>query len=527
MREIFCNIKLPFLICLFTFVQLGFNLSTASSSSTSADAKRLVEDLFDKNNYDIRVRPVIKDTTPTNVTIRMNLYMISDIDERTQIVQLYMWTVQMWRDEFLQWNPDDYGGINSVVVPYNMIWLPDTYLYNGVEMELQKTERRISVILTMENSKANILYLKNSSNSVARALVTFRYPAIYKFTCYMDIHYYPFDWQFCRMTFGSWMFDATHLDYFPIDEDVYLEQYIEHSEWSIISFKMKRVLKDYKCCVNPFSLLYADLILARKPWFSLVNLIIPTGIISFVSLFGITTLLTMSILLLMVSQEMPTTSDFIPLIGWFYLSVIILISCATFLSTIIIEVQLQARYERRIPIFWQKLIFGVIANKIFITLPSSIKRKQKQEAAFHREASLARHDRNYPVTYIPEEHHSKRQRLTSLLKQKSSDMMESDYENFQQRISKLRQNEEAYHNFAPDSLSEQVCEVKGKLRIISDYLKAQEAQRTLKLEWDCFATIIERLLMILFISLSLMVTVGIVTFGMYKGSFVAIPEDND
>lgn len=64
-----------------------------------------------------------------------------------------------------------------------------------------------------------------------------------------------------------------------------------------------------------------------------VNLIIPTSIITLVSItgfftpastaddrtekinLGITTLLAMSILMLMISDQMPTTSDFIPLIG--------------------------------------------------------------------------------------------------------------------------------------------------------------------------------------------------------------------
>ena len=56
---------------------------------------------------------------------------------------------------------------------------------------------------------------------------------------------------------------------------------------------------------------------------------------------GITTLLAMSILLLMVSDQMPTTSDLIPLIGWFFLSIILLISLGTVLTSIIILVHQQ------------------------------------------------------------------------------------------------------------------------------------------------------------------------------------------
>lgn len=54
---------------------------------------------------------------------------------------------------------------------------------------------------------------------------------------------------------------------------------------------------------------------------------------------GITTLLAMSILMLMISDQMPTTSDFIPLIAWFYLSIIIIISIGTFLTSVILSIQ--------------------------------------------------------------------------------------------------------------------------------------------------------------------------------------------
>ena len=70
----------------------------------------------------------------------------------------------------------------------------------------------------------------------------------------------------------------------------------------------------------------------RKPLFYIFNLIVPTSIITIVAIvgfftpastadertekfnLGITTLLAMSILLLMVADQMPTTSEFVPLI---------------------------------------------------------------------------------------------------------------------------------------------------------------------------------------------------------------------
>lgn len=51
-------------------------------------------------------------------------------NERNQHVALYMWVEQKWKDEFLAWDPGYYGGLDSIVIPYDKVWLPDTYLYN-------------------------------------------------------------------------------------------------------------------------------------------------------------------------------------------------------------------------------------------------------------------------------------------------------------------------------------------------------------------------------------------------------------
>lgn len=36
---------------------------------------------------------------------------------------------QEWIDYKLRWNPDNYGGITSIRVPSENIWLPDIVLY--------------------------------------------------------------------------------------------------------------------------------------------------------------------------------------------------------------------------------------------------------------------------------------------------------------------------------------------------------------------------------------------------------------
>ena len=41
-----------------------------------------------------------------------------------------MTDLQYWKDDFLTWNPADYGGIARIVVPPQLVWLPDFGLEN-------------------------------------------------------------------------------------------------------------------------------------------------------------------------------------------------------------------------------------------------------------------------------------------------------------------------------------------------------------------------------------------------------------
>lgn len=45
-------------------------------------------------------------------------------------VSLTFVLLQAWHDHNLQWNPEEYGGIQSIRVPCVRVWTPDIYLYN-------------------------------------------------------------------------------------------------------------------------------------------------------------------------------------------------------------------------------------------------------------------------------------------------------------------------------------------------------------------------------------------------------------
>ncbi|OZC12048.1 Neurotransmitter-gated ion-channel ligand binding domain protein [Onchocerca flexuosa] len=276
---------------------------------------KLVHDMVE--TYDKKSKPVWDHTKPINVTFSMDLYQILEVNEPQQYILLSAWIIERWYDEFLYWRPEDYDNITEIHLPHSSIWLPDTTLYNSLVMKDDDTRRLMNAKITTDVN-------------IRAAYIELLYPTVYKFSCLLNLRFFPFDIQ------GS------------------------------ILYNMEKKEMKYDCCPNKYTLLSITLYLRRKPLFYIINLIIPTSITTLIAIvgffttstasgmreekvsLGITTLLSMSILMLMISDQMPTTSTFIPLIGWFILAMITIITFGTLASSVIIALQKRGRLKSRL-----------------------------------------------------------------------------------------------------------------------------------------------------------------------------------
>ncbi|PIC31537.1 hypothetical protein B9Z55_012208 [Caenorhabditis nigoni] len=340
---------------------------------------RLAKDLMDPRRYDSRVRPVMNHSKPTTVSFSMSLYQILSINEKQQNVDLNVWAIQKWNDDFLGWNPYLYGMINTTILPFDAIWLPDTYLYNSVVMNREETERYINVVVTTN-------YWKGEKG----AEVKFMYPALYRTSCLLDIRFFPYDQQACKLTISSWTSSKSDINYEPEYESVNMDNFLPNEEWVVVSFNIKRVEEKFVCCPEPWVLLEAVLVVRRKPLYYIVNLVIPTSVITLVAVtgfftaastsserreklsLGIDSLLAMSILMMMVSEQMPTSSDFVPLFGIFYLSIIFIIFIGTLFTAFILNVHLQKMYAKPVSPIVSFIFFGKIAHWLRMRPPTML-----------------------------------------------------------------------------------------------------------------------------------------------------------
>ncbi|KAF0765048.1 acetylcholine receptor subunit alpha-like isoform X2, partial [Aphis craccivora] len=151
------------------------------------DAKRLYDDLL--SNYNKLVRPVLNNTDPLTVRIKLKLSQLIDINLKNQIMTTNLWVEQYWYDYKLTWNPDEYGGVEGLHVPSEHVWRPDIVLYNNADGNFEVTLA----------TKAMLHY---------SGRVEWKPPAIYKSSCEIDVEFFPFDEQTCVMKFGSWTYDG-------------------------------------------------------------------------------------------------------------------------------------------------------------------------------------------------------------------------------------------------------------------------------------------------------------------------------
>uniref|UniRef100_A0AC35TZG4 Neur_chan_LBD domain-containing protein n=1 Tax=Rhabditophanes sp. KR3021 TaxID=114890 RepID=A0AC35TZG4_9BILA len=324
----------------------------SDSGRAGLDARTRLGELIKSKGIAKEFKPRRNSSKPVIISYSMELYQIIDINEPQQYVIISCWNVERWFDENLIWNPVEFDNISKIDLDYNLAWTPDTTLYNTLIMK-EDDQRRIRKIKLSTDWKSS------------RTYVELLYPAIFKFSCKLHFQFFPFDWQICRMTFGSWSSDNRDIDYVPHMNSLGISNYINNEAWSLTYAPCVRKSVKYDCCPNNYTLIEYTLHLRRRPLSYFVHLVVPTFIITLIAITGffttsstsgersekitlcISTLLSMSILIMMVSDQMPSTS-LLPLISWYYLMAIIMIAAGALSSLFIMSVHTFGKQAERL-----------------------------------------------------------------------------------------------------------------------------------------------------------------------------------
>ncbi|GIX82469.1 neuronal acetylcholine receptor subunit alpha-10 [Caerostris darwini] len=165
-------------------------------------------------------------------------------------------------------------------------------------------------------------------------------PTKLRSTCPVDVTYFPFDDQTCIMKMGSWIYDGLQVDVMNRTSEVDLSNYVPNGEWELLDARIVRNVVYYSCCTEPFPDVTITLVIRRKTLYYMYNVVMPCMMMSVLTLLvfclppdsgekialGVTVLLAFSVFMLAIAEKMPETSESIPLLGKYLMSLMKLIA---------------------------------------------------------------------------------------------------------------------------------------------------------------------------------------------------------
>uniref|UniRef100_A0A914CP43 Neurotransmitter-gated ion-channel transmembrane domain-containing protein n=1 Tax=Acrobeloides nanus TaxID=290746 RepID=A0A914CP43_9BILA len=288
-----------------------------------------------------------------------------------------------------------------------------------------------------------------------------------------------------------------------------LELYVRNAEWSLTDFAARVYEKQYDCCPHPFVDINYFMVLKRSPSYYIFSLVIPSAFITVVTIvgfftphsttgentekvsLGVTALLSMAIIMMMVSDEVPATSEVIPLIGKYYIGLIFLIFLAAFTTTLTLSFQMRGNAGNRMSPRLKYILFEKIAKNPIVSWLFAVQLAHKR--------NLGRSRNFEPNTFIFENNNT--EGVTCKIKVTP---------NGKTKHAKIVQMEELTGNINKYSIDcdSKNCSQYVFLRIyecietIEQTMVQDHEQTNIKFEWEQATRIIERLIMIVYIILT-------------------------
>jgi len=377
------------MISFFVSILLLFLINDGVHSSYHEE--QLYKELF--QNYNPLIRPVRKVEETVTVGFSIALLQLISVVEKEQFLKTNVWLQVKWHDYQMQWKREKYGGIQSIRVPPSQVWTPDIVLFNNADGKYEVS------------FKSNVVVYHNGG-------MNWIPPAIYKSSCNINVKYFPFDQQTCELRFGSWTYDQRQMNFSYYDElerRVTIKDYVVSGSWDLLDGPMSIQQSEKDPIENETSNTIVSITSARiektdsrdrvefvctlqirrKTLFYTVNLIIPTVLISFLSVFvfylptdagekmtlSISILLALVVFLLLISKILPPTSIDIPLIAKYLLFTFIMNIITIFFTVVIINYNYRTPRTHKMPYWIRRLCIDILPRILRMERPKKYERE--------------------------------------------------------------------------------------------------------------------------------------------------------
>uniref|UniRef100_A0AC35THI2 Neur_chan_LBD domain-containing protein n=1 Tax=Rhabditophanes sp. KR3021 TaxID=114890 RepID=A0AC35THI2_9BILA len=485
------------------FILSLFILIPSLSNSISPE-NRLFEDLF--GEYNKLIRPVANASQPIDISFKLKLSQIRDVNEREQIITINGWLYHEWHDYRLEWDPIEYGNVTMIHVPGEIIFLPDIILYNNAR----------STPWVMFISKVDLYF---------NGTIVWEPPVEYNSVCSIDTQWFPYDAQTCLYKFGSWSFSGLEIDISPPDRNtmtmveddevwnisyaIDISEFIESVEWDVIAIEGIKHRKKYPCCDKWWiDITYYINIRRRKLYFTfyfIIPCIILASTTSFVFYlpseshnkiqFSVSLLVALTIFYLLLVEIIPPTSISISLIGKYLLFTLLVVSMSIICTVIILNIH--HREDQVMPHYIRYFFIQFLGKYILVFRESEEVKQRKKERYDIRLPSLS-------VLRVLERHfmrsHGERLKLEHVEKTRNKlRIINKMFEGFTITPITTQTNQPIYEQKADISeINKKIERVGYNIRFISKYLKKARLIEELGADWRFVATVLDRILLAIF-----------------------------
>ncbi|CAF0810464.1 unnamed protein product [Rotaria sordida] len=532
---------------------------------TSEDENRLIHYLFSEQGYNPLVRPTQYSNETVVVSFGLLLVQLIHVYEKEQIMKTNTWLHMKWYDSQLRWNPDRYGDIRQISVPFTNVWTPDVVLFNNADGNYEVPfKSKVVLVHTGE--------------------VQWVPPAIYKSSCRIDVKFFPFDTQECEMRFASWTYNAREVTFanYPEEQEktveintllpqqaisvtsdeTYKDDYLESGTWDVISIPSKFV--HYRSNASSLAPDYIEIVflikMSRKTLYYTVNLIVPTGLMGILicivfclpTAAGEKMTLCMSILLalnlfqLLVTKILPPTSAVVPLIAKYLLFTFTLNVLVIVNTVIITNFYYRTPMTHSMPLWLRRIFLHILPRLLWLespilrerredyelslavnnidqsvilenplhTINETINKKQRtkpnhadKDRQIHRESNTSflayvNDKRRTSTILIPPISHSKHHHHHHhYQKEKQKFLLDEG-----KRLIPIHSNRDSnyhYHRIQIQEMRRELKQALDNIRYIAAHCAHESLIESIRDEWKFIATVIDRLQFIIFLTVTI------------------------
>lgn len=320
-----------FILCTLTWINV-------IDSATVAHVDQVMKYLFTNQSYNKKIRPVNDQSTALDIWVDFFLNSIIDFNEQEGSITTAGYLQLSWNDVSLVWNSTLYNDVDALFIPQNDIWKPD---------------------ISLRNSYGTFTGLGADYYNVwfdSTGFVYWQPFQVFKSTCDVDIKYFPFDIQTCKLKFLAWSYTKKELNLVIGKQGIEMQDYNSNSVWNLVWTNA-----DTENEKDDAVVVYT-LVLKRKPLYYLINVLFPTVLLSTLDVFifvlpvtsserasfAITVFLSFAVFNTIVNSQLPVNSDTTSLLG-IYLVTMNTISTAIVIISLL-ELRLESRKESKEPI---------------------------------------------------------------------------------------------------------------------------------------------------------------------------------